>query len=81
MLTREEYGAIADSLTPATTAFIDGGFRPAISGKTFASVNPATGAPLAEVAACGPEDVDIAVEKAREAFDDGRWSRLHTSDR
>ncbi|MEO0502737.1 MAG: aldehyde dehydrogenase [Pseudomonadota bacterium] len=81
MLTREEYGAIADSLTPATTAFIDGGFRPAISGKTFASVNPATGAPLAEVAACGPEDVDIAVEKAREAFDDGRWSRLHPSDR
>ncbi|MEM7630864.1 MAG: aldehyde dehydrogenase [Pseudomonadota bacterium] len=81
MLTREEYRAIADSLTPATTAFIDGAFRPAISGKTFASVNPATGAPLAEIAACGPEDVDLAVQKAREAFEDGRWSRLHPSAR
>ncbi|MEL6887181.1 MAG: aldehyde dehydrogenase family protein, partial [Pseudomonadota bacterium] len=81
MLTREEYGAIADNLTPATTAFIDGGFRPAISGKTFATVNPATGAVLAQVAACGPADVDVAVQKAREAFEDGRWSRLHPSDR
>ena len=81
MLTREEYRAIADSLTPATTAFIDGAFRPAISGKTFASVNPATGVPLAEIAACGPEDVDLAVQKAREAFEDGRWSRLHPSAR
>ncbi len=81
MLTREEYRALADSLTPATTAFIDGGFRPAISGKTFDSVNPATGEALAQIAACGPEDVDVAVQKAREAFDDGRWSRLHPSER
>lgn len=81
MLTRDEYQAIADSLTPATTAFIDGGFRPAISGKTFTTVNPATGGALAQVAACGPEDVDVAVSKAREAFEDGRWSRLHPSAR
>ena len=77
LLTREEYGAIAASLTPATTAFIDGGFRPAVSGRTFASVNPATGVHLADVAACGSEDVDIAVAKAREAFDDGRAKENH----
>ena len=81
MLTREEYGAVAASLVPATSAFIDGGFRPAISGKTFDTVNPATGEVLAQVAACGPEDVDLAVAKARVAFDDGRWSRLHPSER
>ncbi len=81
MLTTEEYKAIAADLTPATSAFIDGGFRPAISGKTFDSVNPATGDVIAQVAACGAEDVDAAVTKAREAFEDGRWSRLHPSDR
>lgn len=81
MLTAEEYKAIAADLTPATSAFIDGGFRPAISGKTFPTRNPATGADIAQVAACGAEDVDMAVSKAREAFDDGRWSRLHPSAR
>ena len=81
MLTTEEYKAIAADLTPATSAFIDGGFRPAISGKTFDSENPATGAVVAHVAACGAADVDLAVSKAREAFDDGRWSRMHPSDR
>ena len=81
LLTHDEYKAIAASLTYPTQAFIDGAFRPAISGKTFDTVNPATGAVLASVSACGPEDVDIAVQNARDAFEDGRWSRLHPRDR
>ncbi len=81
LLTRAEYAAIAAGLTPPRTAFIDGGFRATCSGATFATVNPATGETLAEVAACGAEDVDLAVAKAREAFDDGRWSRLHPAER
>ncbi|MGX0877211.1 gamma-glutamyl-gamma-aminobutyraldehyde dehydrogenase [Roseovarius sp. MBR-154] len=81
LLTRDEYAAIAATLDLPTGAFIDGGYRPAISGKTFASLNPATGETLAEVAACGAEDVDVAVTKARAAFDDGRWSRLPPSAR
>lgn len=81
LLTLDEYKAIAAGLTFPTTAFIDGHFRPAISGKTFDTVNPATGAVLAKVAACGPEDVDLAVQKARDGFEDGRWSRLHPKDR
>ncbi|MEX3015461.1 aldehyde dehydrogenase [Gymnodinialimonas hymeniacidonis] len=81
LLTAEEYRALAAELNPPTGAFIDGGFRQAASGKTFDSVNPATGAVVAKVASCGPEDVDVAVEKAREAFDDGRWSRLHPAER
>ena len=76
LLTREEYAAIAADLAPPSGAFINGGFRAAISGETFDSVNPATGAVLAQVAACGAADVDVAVEKAREAFEDGRWSLL-----
>ncbi|MCA0849766.1 aldehyde dehydrogenase [Salipiger thiooxidans] len=77
LLTKGEYAALAKSLELPVNAFIDGSFRPAQSGRTFETVNPATGTKLADVAACGPEDVDFAVAKARDAFEDGRWSRLH----
>ncbi len=56
-------------------AFIDGKFVAARSGRTFASINPATGETLAEVASCGEEDVDRAVASARRAFLAGSWSR------
>lgn len=81
LLTREEYGAIAAGLNPPTMSFVDGSFRPARSGKTLPTVNPATGEVIAEIAACAAEDVDFAVQKAREAFDDGRWRCLHPSER
>ncbi len=81
LLTKDEYESIAAHLDLPTGAFIDGGYRPAISGQVFETVNPATGAVLTSIAACGAEDVDFAVEKAREAFDDGRWSKMHPSDR
>lgn len=81
LLTAEEYKAVAAGLTFPTQAFIDGGFRAAASGKTFDTINPATGDVIAQVAACASADVDIAVEKAREAFDDGRWSKMHPSER
>lgn len=77
LLTQDEYKALAKSLTLPANAYIDGGFRPASSGKRFTSSNPATGGVLSEIAACDSEDVNLAVLKAREAFDDGRWSRLH----
>lgn len=77
LLTHEEYQALAASLDLPQNAFIDGSFRPALSGETFETTNPATGAVLGKVAACGAADVDFAVSKAREAFDDGRWSKLH----
>ncbi|MEM9550819.1 MAG: aldehyde dehydrogenase [Pseudomonadota bacterium] len=76
LLTKEEYEAIAESLTLPTGAFIDGMFRPAISGKTFVTTNPATGEILTDIAACCEKDVDFAVAKARDAFEDGRWSKL-----
>ncbi|WP_109467938.1 aldehyde dehydrogenase [Albibacillus kandeliae] len=81
LLTHEEYKAIAAALDLPQNAWIDGGYRPAISGETFETVNPATGAVLGTVAACGADDVDLAVAKAREAFDDGRWSSLPPGER
>jgi len=77
LLTHEEYQAIAAALDLPQNAWIDGSYRPAISGQTFDTVNPATGAVIGKIAACGAADVDLAVSKAREAFEDGRWSRLH----
>lgn len=81
LLTTEEYKAIAAELSLPTQAFVDGSFRAAQSGKTFDSLNPATGEVLAKVAACDTADVDFAVGKAHDAFEDGRWSKLHPSER
>lgn len=81
VLSLEEYQSIASSLILPTNAFINGRFQPALSGKQFASINPASGETLAEIAACNDQDVDLAVQKAREAFDDGRWSKLHPAER
>ena len=69
LLTRNEYKAIAANLSLTGCAFVDGGFRPAASGATFESVNPATGEKLADIADCDATDIDFAVAKAREAFD------------
>lgn len=81
LLSHEEYQAIAASLTLPTTAFIDGRFQVSKSGNTFPTINPATGDNLANIDACNADDVNFAVEKAREAFDQGRWSKLHPSER
>ncbi len=81
VLTLEEYQAIASSLDYPTNAFIDGHFQSALSGATFETINPATGKTLAKVAACNSGDIDLAVSKAREAFDQGRWSKLNPTDR
>jgi 4-(gamma-glutamylamino)butanal dehydrogenase len=81
LLTTEEYKAIAKSLSLPTQAFINGTFRPAKSGKTFETVNPATGKVITKIAACNADDVDFAVTKARAAFEDGVWSKAHPKER
>ncbi|MEM7112528.1 MAG: aldehyde dehydrogenase [Chloroflexota bacterium] len=81
LLTHEEYLSIANDLILPTNSFVNGSFRPAKSGKTMPSINPATGEVLANVAACGAEDVDYAVQKAKEAFENGRWRSKHPSER
>ena len=59
---------------------VNGASVEARSGKTFDTVNPATGEVLATVADAGPDDVDRAVAAARRAFD-GEWSRWTPYDR
>jgi aldehyde dehydrogenase (NAD+)/gamma-glutamyl-gamma-aminobutyraldehyde dehydrogenase len=74
-MTAVRYHDIAARLAFPSEAFIDGAFRPAVSGRVFENRNPATGAILGTVAHCDAADVDLAVAAARRAFDDGAWSR------
>jgi aldehyde dehydrogenase (NAD+) len=64
-----------------TQLFIGGKWVPSQSGKTFATVNPATEEVIAEVAEGDAADVDLAVKAAREQFEHGEWSRMDARDR
>jgi aldehyde dehydrogenase (NAD+) len=64
-----------------TRMLIDGKFRDSSSGKTFATVNPATEEVIAEVAEGSAADIDLAVKAARKAFDSGPWRKLDARDR
>src|SRR6056297_1682055 len=57
---------------PSFGHFIDGRFT--TPGQTFATKNPGTGAPLAEVTQGSAEDVDDAVAAATRAFP--KWAKL-----
>ncbi|MPY80115.1 MAG: aldehyde dehydrogenase family protein [Actinophytocola sp.] len=78
---RQYWLQLATRITPRTGAYIGGAFTAAASGATLPSHNPATGELIAEVAACGPADVDVAVTAARDAFDAGAWSRADPASR
>jgi aldehyde dehydrogenase (NAD+) len=60
--------------------FINGEFVEPKSGKRFVTINPATEEPLAQIAEAGPEDVALAVEAARDAYE-LRWRDLAGSER
>jgi phenylacetaldehyde dehydrogenase len=61
--------------------FVNGQFVDAASGKTFDTPNPATGETLARIAEGDAEDINRAVTAAREAFEEGPWSRMTPSER
>jgi aldehyde dehydrogenase (NAD+) len=64
-----------------TSCFIGGKWIPAVSGKTFETIHPATEEVICEVAEGDTADVDLAVEAARAAFDTGPWSKIDARDR
>src|SRR4051794_33441277 len=51
------------------------------SGKTFPTVNPATGETICQVAEGDKADIDLAVKAARKAFDEGPWPKMSASER
>ncbi|WP_158713802.1 aldehyde dehydrogenase family protein, partial [Metapseudomonas resinovorans] len=71
-------------ILPQTRSFLDRPHRmligarwqDAVKGNTMSFRNPATGEILGEVPSATAEDVDRAVQAARQAFDDSAWSRM-----
>ena len=75
-------GAPARDFISKTHDLLIGSERvPAADGRTFATVDPATGREIAQVAHGGAEDVARAVVAAREAFADGPWGSMPASAR
>ena len=61
--------------------WIDGQWHETQGGKMMAVENPATGQQIAEVVDASREDVDRAVQAAKRAFYDGRWSKKVAGER
>ncbi|HEX3692710.1 MAG TPA: aldehyde dehydrogenase family protein [Solirubrobacteraceae bacterium] len=80
---------LPDALGDAARAFLSRSHglviadeRPqAADGRTFATLDPATGNEIARVPQGGAEDVDRAVAAARKAFDQGGWASMAASER
>lgn len=81
--------SLPDALGADARAFIAGPHRlligeerlEAADGRTFATLDPASGRAIADVALGGPEDVARAVAAARGAFADGPWSSMPAAGR
>ena len=65
----------------ATKLLINNRWVEAASGKTFPTINPATGEEICRVAEADAEDVNRAVRAARDAFERGPWRRMNASER
>ncbi|MGD1225733.1 aldehyde dehydrogenase [Streptomyces krungchingensis] len=61
--------------------FIGGEWVEPRSTETIEVINPFTGKPIANVPAGSAEDMDRAVAAARQAFDQGEWSRTTLQER
>ena len=79
-LTHEEYKSLAASLDYPQNPFIDGKYHKC-SGELITTLDPSSGKEITSITTASDKDINLAVEKAREAFDQGRWCRLHPSDR
>src|SRR6266566_5391959 len=64
-----------------TKMLIDGKWVNSASGKTFQTLNPATGEVIANVAEGDKADVDKAAKAARKAFDKGPWRKMNARER
>jgi len=75
-------GAPARGFIAQSHRLLIGAERPeAADGRTFATLDPATGREIAQVALAGAEDVDRAVAAARAAFAEGPWGSMPAAGR
>lgn len=73
---------LKQGLGAAVQRLLIGGQRvESVSGRTFETINPATGEVLAQVARGEAADVGLAVDAARRAFEDRKWQNMSAMDR
>ncbi len=80
-LSTKDWQARAAALRTETRHFIGGESVDALAGGRFTVINPATGKPLCVVAEGRAEDIDRAVQCAKQRFRDRSWSRMAPRDR
>ena len=61
--------------------FINGQFVDSIGGKNFDVINPATEEVIGQAVAASKDDVNLAVQSARHAFDKGEWRKINAYER
>ena len=65
----------------ATKLLINNKWTDALSGRSFATLDPATGEEICQVAEADAADVDLAVKAARNAFERGPWRKISAAER
>ncbi len=75
MLDQNQINELRAQPVAAQKLFVDGAWT-AGSGETLPVVSPIDGSVLTTVVSASAEDMDLAIKAARNAFDDGRWSRM-----
>lgn len=61
--------------------YINGEFVPSKGGQTFDVINPATEEVIATVNEAQEDDIAVAVQAARQAFDEGEWGKIDAAER
>ncbi|MDM8099822.1 MULTISPECIES: aldehyde dehydrogenase family protein [Oceanobacillus] len=61
--------------------YINGQYVTAQNGQTFDVLNPATEEVIAKVSQADESDLDLAVQAARKAFDEGQWTKMEAAER
>ncbi|MBB3976827.1 gamma-glutamyl-gamma-aminobutyraldehyde dehydrogenase [Rhizobium azooxidifex] len=72
-LSRDHWEKVLAEVRLEGRHFIDGAFRPSLSGETFTRIRPMDGKPGGTLARGNAADIDAAVSAARAAFDAGTW--------
>src|SRR3954454_1622112 len=69
------------SVSSPTKLLINNEWVDSRSGKTFPTLNPATGEEIAQIAEADATDIDLAVTAARQALERGAWRTTSASER
>ena len=72
----ENINKVKSNLNYPSQLFINGKYQKSISEKSFDNISPIDGKIINKVFLSQQEDVDLAVSKARETFNNGHWSKL-----